>query len=195
MKRNIILLAFFFGGMIILQSFSAVYEKHIVYNTTDLKVDSAYFITDGRVGKLEINMDAAKLKNIFPEDRMKVKKSSSGDDEYAVYKIFEEDNKTLAIEIESLCADICMVSRINIFSPKYKTLAGVGVGSSFADIKKNYSMKNIVGGEGSTFMIYVKEFGDITFIVKSPDKNPKYGKSYEASEVPDSELISQIYIF
>lgn len=192
MKRNIVVLLVVICIFMVLQSFKMI-DNH--QNVAKTSIDSTFLITDGRVGKLEINMDVAKLKSIFPEDRLQVKKSSSGDDEYAVYNILEPDSKALAFEVESLCADICLVSRINIVSPKYKTVAGIGVGSSFAEIKKNYSMKSIVGGEDDFFMIYVKDFGDIAFLVKSAGKKPKSGKPYEASEILDSDVISRIYIF
>lgn len=192
MKRNIIVPLVVISIFMVLQSFKMIDNQQNVANTS---IDSTYLITDGRVGRLEINMDASKLKNIFSEERLQVKKSSSGDDEYAKYNILEPDGKTLAFEVESLCADICLVSRINIVSPKYKTVAGIGVGSTFGEIKKNYSMKSIVGGEDDFFMIYVKDFGDIAFLVKSAGKKPKSGKPYEASEILDSDVISRIYVF
>lgn len=192
MKRNLILSVLVFSVLLFLQSFNLIHNERIDALSG---TDSAYLITDGKVGRLEINMDVSRLKNIFPEERMKVKNTSSDGDEYATYKIFEEDNKTLALELESLCADICLVSRINVVSPKYKTLAGIGVGSAFADIKKNYTMKNIVGGEDNNFMIYVKEFADIAFLVKSADNKPKLGKPYNASDILNTDIISQIYIF
>ncbi|HNW70881.1 MAG TPA: hypothetical protein PKI01_10795 [Bacteroidales bacterium] len=192
MKRILIVPVVVIGVLMFLQSFKMMDGRQ---NTEIATIDSTYLITDGRVGRLEINMDAAKLKNIFSEQRLQVKKSSSGDDEYAIYNILEPDGKTLAFEVESLCADICLVSRINIVSPKYKTIAGIGVGSTFAEIKKNYSMRSIVGGEDDFFMIYVKDFGDIAFLIKSTDKKPKFGKPYEAAEIPDSDVISRILIF
>jgi len=192
MKRTVIVSVVVISIFMVLQSFKMIDNKQ---NAAISSIDSTFLITDGRVGKLEINMDAAKLKNIFPAERLQVKKSSAGDDEYSIYNILEPDNKTLAFEVESLCADICLVSRINIVSPKYKTIAGIGVGSTFAEIKKNYSMKSIIGGEDDYFMIYVKDFGDIAFLVKSADKKPKSGKPYEASEILDSDVISRIYIF
>jgi hypothetical protein len=192
MKRNVVLSLLVISIFMVLQSFKTIDNKQ---NTTNSAIDSTFLITDGRVGRLEINMDASKLKNIFPEERIQVKKSSAGDDEYAVYNILEPGNNTLAFEVESLCADICLVSRINIVSPKYKTVAGIGVGSTFAEVKKNYSMKSIVGGDDDYFMIYVKDFSDIAFLIKSADKKPKSGKPYEASEILDSDVISRIYIF
>ncbi len=191
MKRTISILTVVTFLCLILQSFAWIYPEKIKNHTN---IDSTYLISDGKVGKLEINMDAAKLSSIFPAEKMKVKKSSSGDDEYATYKIYG-DNKKMAIEIESLCADICMVSRISVFSSQYKTLSGVGVGSSFAEVKKNYSMKYIIGGEGNNIMIYVKEFRDVAFLVRASDKTVQYGKPYDASEILDSDIISQIYIF
>lgn len=192
MKRNILVLLVVISIFMVMQSFKMIDNQQDVAKTS---IDSTYLITDGRVGKLEINMDAAKLKNIFSEERLQIKKSSSRDDEYATYNILEPDGKTLAFEVESLCADICLISRINIVSQKYKTVAGIGVGSTFGEIKKNYSMKSIVGGEDDFFMIYVKDFGDIAFLIKSAGKKPKSGKPYEASEILDSDVISRIYIF
>jgi len=192
MKRSIIVPLVVISIFMVLQSFKMIDNQQ---NVTKTSIDSTCLITDGRVGKLEINMDASKLKNIFPGERLQVKKSSSGDDEYTLYNILEPDSKALAFEVESLCADICLVSRINIVSSKYKTVAGIGVGSSFAEIKKNYSMKSIVGGEDDNFMIYVKDFGDIAFLVKSAGKKPKSGKPYEASEILDTDIVSQVYIF
>ena len=191
MKRTFITLTLVTFFCLILQSFVRILPETLV---NQANIDSTYLISDGKVGKLEINMDAAKLCSIFPAEKMKVKKSSSGDDEYATYKIYG-DNKKLAIEIESLCADICMVSRISVFSPQYKTLSGVGVGSSFAEVKKNFSMKYIIGGEGNNIMIYVKEFRDVAFLVRATDKTVQYGKPYDTSEILDTDFISQIYIF
>jgi len=155
MQRNFIVFVVLFSSILLFSSYKIVPVK----TASPDKSDSTFLITDGKVGKVEINMDVNKLKNIFPEDKLKIKKVDSDGDEYALYKILEPDNKTLAMEIESLCADICLVSRINIVSSKYKTLEGIGVGSPFAEIKKNYTMKNIVGGEDNNFMVYVKVQG------------------------------------
>ncbi|HOH85028.1 MAG TPA: hypothetical protein PLI16_10490 [Bacteroidales bacterium] len=191
MQRNFMVSIVLLGCIILFSSYRIIPVKTVSPD----KSDSTFLITDGKVGKVEINMDVNKLKNIFPESQMKEKKVDSEGDEYALYMILEPDNKTLAMEIESLCADICLVSRINILLPKYKTMEGVGVGSPFAEIKKNYTMKNIVGGEDNSFMVYVKEYRDIAFIVKSAEKKPKFGKPYEASEILGTDVVKQIFIF
>ncbi|MCK9612108.1 MAG: hypothetical protein PHR81_11190 [Bacteroidales bacterium] len=155
-------------------------------------VDAAYLISDGRVGNVEINMDAGMLKKYFTENQVEEKKVNGKN--YSIIKVNDDNKKTL-MEMETLCADICMISRILVYSSLYKTAEGVCVGKSFSDIKKSYSMKGIYGDDNNTYLVYVKEFKDAAFVLKGTDASVKTGKPYESFEIKDTEPISSIIIF
>jgi hypothetical protein len=159
------------------------------------KVANDFLIQEGKVGKVEINMPVDKLNSIYSKDQLEIVTLKEEGTEYMVYKVFTDDKKKASFEIETLCVDICMVSRITIFSEKFKTAKDISVGSTIGDLKKNYTITSVIGSESGAIIIYVEEFSQVGFVVKIPNVTSFPGQKLEKTVVPETTIIESIYMF
>lgn len=182
--------------IISLTLFCFVISSEVVSSNTSFNAspgDSSLLIGDGSVGRLLINMDASKLNQIFSSELICIISPKNQIDSKR-YHIKDVPDGKPVLEVETLCADICLVSRIKILSGIYKTISGIGVGSLFSQLKINYSLKTITGGEKNTLLVYVKELKDLAFVFKSSEKI-KAGEVYGPDVLNDSDKIDHIILF
>lgn len=156
--------------------------------------DSTNIIGEGHIGKVVINMNETRLSSVFDASQIKSEKKSSEGDEYSVIHVTLPGEAKPALEIETMCMDICEVSRVTVFSPAYKTLKGIGVNSPVSDLKKNYTLATVVGGENG-IMIYIDEIPQTAFIVAVPGLKVTPGKPIKAEAIPDDTKILRVYMY
>jgi len=156
--------------------------------------DSTFVIGEGHVGKVLINMDEKKLSSLYEPSQIKADKKSAEGDEYAVINITLPGESKTGIEIETMCMDICLVSRITVYSPKYKTVKGISVGSNVSDLKKSYTISSVIGGEKG-IMIYIEEIPQTAFVVDVPKIKASAGKTINIAEIPDLTKIQWVYMY
>ncbi|MEI6765777.1 MAG: hypothetical protein WCM76_09060 [Bacteroidota bacterium] len=160
----------------------------------EIKIDSVYLICEGHVGKIEINMDVANLEKLFRKENIEEKNVSNEGIDSKMYYI-TVDGKPDALIIEPICTDICEVSRIFIHSTKYKTKDGIGVGSTFGELKKVYTIQSLTGNEDGGIFVYAEQLSQIAFEVKPADLKTHPGKVHTVLEVPDNTPVSMIYMY
>jgi hypothetical protein len=156
--------------------------------------DSTWVIGVGHIGKITINMNEQKLNKIFSSEQIKKENTSDNGDSYALISISLKGDTKTAFELETMCIDICIVSRVSLYSDKYKTVKGVGIGSTVADLKKNYNLLTVKGSEKG-FMIFVDELPQTAFVVKVPGLRAVDEKSYKITEIPDATKIESVYMY
>jgi hypothetical protein len=159
------------------------------------KVTGEFLIQEGKVGKVEINMPVDKLNNIYTKDQIEIVSVKEEGTEYSLYKIYTDDKKKAAFEIETLCVDICMVSRITLYSAKFRTAKDIGVGSTVAELKKHYNITSVIGSESGGIIIYVEEFSQVGFVVSVPNVTSFPGQKLEKTVVPETTIVESIYMF
>lgn len=91
------------------------------------------------------------------------------------------DNKRTgsSLVLEIVCDKVW---RINVHDPLYKTKEGIGVGSTFGDLKKKYAVTSIEVGEGNVFA-YVETL-DMSFCLNYTKEVPEnIGMEHIGNEV------------
>jgi hypothetical protein len=156
--------------------------------------DSTWVIGIGHIGKVVINMNEQKLSAIFPAGQIKKDKRSEEGNEYSVISITPAEVANAALELETMCMDICLISRINVYSEKYKTVRGVGVGSQVSELKKKYTISSVTGGEKG-IMIFTEELPQTAFMVNVPGLKPVTEKTYKITDIPDTREIEWVYMY
>ena len=159
-----------------------------------VKTSAEFLIQEGKVGKVEINMPVEKLNNIYSKDKIEVVNYKEDGNDYSLYKVYGDDKKKSEFEIETLCVDICMVSRIMIFSSKYRTAKDIGIGSTYADLKSKYTVTSITGGEKG-LIIYVDELSQVGFIVNVVGVTASPGQKLSKTVVPETTAIETIEMY
>ena len=125
---------------------------------------------------VKIGMPINEFLEIKKDNRIVKKEiiSLEGDD-YDIYNIYR--NNEILYAVEPQCEEECTVWRIWVYSKEFKTKEGVGIGNKLGDLKKKYTLKDVITGEGSV-AILVEEI-NLSFILDS-------------LEIPDSWWTNQI---
>lgn len=72
--------------------------------------------------------------------------------------LYDSKKRSQSLVIEIVCEKVW---RINVYDQEYKTKMGVGVGSTFGELKKRHKVNSIELGEGNVFA-YVEDL-DMSF--------------------------------
>jgi hypothetical protein len=120
-----------------------------------------------KVGELAINMTANEVYNLVgKENTTLVDLYLEG--MYSPALALSDNKRTSASLLIELVCD--KVWRINVNDPIYKTKEGIGVGSTFGDLKKKYTVNSIEVGEGNVFA-YVEAL-DMSFCLNYTKEVP-----------------------
>jgi hypothetical protein len=156
--------------------------------------DSTWVIGIGHIGKVVTNMNEQNLKSIFSADQIKKETNRGGENESSKIIITLKNDTKTSMELETMCIDICIISRIYLYSDKYQTVKGIGIGSTFSEIRKNYTITDVKGGEKG-FMIFVDELPQTAFIVNVPKLKAVEDKTYKDSDIPDDSKVVSVYMY
>jgi len=156
--------------------------------------DSTWIIGEGHIGKISINMVEQKLSSLFTAEQIKKEEKTDNDDIYSIINISLKGESKTALELETMCMDVCLISRISLYSDKYKTVKGIGIGSTMGDIKKNYSISAIRGGEKG-IMVYVDDLPQTEFIMNVPKVRAIVDKVYKTMDIPDDSKIEMVSMY
>jgi hypothetical protein len=155
--------------------------------------DSTWIVGEGHVGKIQINMDERKLNTLFKESQIKAVKKGSDEDTYSEISITLTGETKPGIMMQTMCIGDCIIAKIRLTSPLYKTIKGIGVGSSIADLKKVYSIGRVSQGDEG-LMVYIDEIPQLAFVVDAP--GVKAGPNgLNGAQLPDDAKIKMIYMY
>jgi hypothetical protein len=124
-------------------------------------------ISAHKVGELTINMTANEVYGLVGKENTTLADLYL-EGMYSPAIVLSDNKRTSASLVIELVCD--KVWRININDPIYKTKEGIGVGSTFGDLKKNYTVTSIEAGEGSVFA-YVESL-DMSFCLNYTKELP-----------------------
>ena len=85
--------------------------------------------------------------------------SLEGDD-YPIFNVYENSELIYAVEPEETEKKVW---RIWLYSKKFKTDLGIGIGNTLGDLKEKYTVSEVITGEGNVSVI-VKEI-DVSFLL------------------------------
>jgi len=110
--------------------------------------------------------------------------------DYDIYDVYENGQKKFAVEPDINKPDILW--RIRIYGTDLKTENGIGVGSTFADIKTKYQIKNIGTDEGLN--ITVKDVS-VVFLMDNSKLPIDWWNNMDNDKIPENLPIAQIIIW
>ncbi len=158
--------------------------------------DNTYLITENSIGKLERTSLVRDLNVIFVNDSV-VKDTTSVNlsSNAKKIKIFEDDGRLL-LTITPSTDSIPTIENVRIEDGRFKTEKGVGLASTFKDIKDNYTINKVVNSMNNV-VIFLKD-SNIYFTIDR-DQLPeslRYGntRNIEPVQIPDDAKIKYMMI-
>ncbi|MCG2462469.1 hypothetical protein K8352_17035 [Flavobacteriaceae bacterium F89] len=176
---------------------SIVYLAIITFLMVQCKNDDTQFsITKDSIGKLSRNTLVSELQMVFAQDSIvsdaDTLKIGNGSKKIKIYEKGGAHLLTLTPDAES----IQKIKNIRVFDPRYKTARGVGLTSTFKDIKDNYPIRKIVTSINNV-VIFLKD-SDLYFTIDKQElpSSLRYGAStnIEAVQIPDDAKIKYLMI-
>ena len=158
--------------------------------------DTTFLITKDSIGKLSRTSLVADLQNIYLQDSIvgdtNTPKLGSNSKKIKIYEKGGIHLLTLTPSSDS----IPKIENIRVYDQRFVTEKGVGFGSTFKDIKDNYTIRKIITSRNNV-VILIKE-NDMYFTIDKKEMPPslRYGSTpdIEAVQIPDVAKIKYLMI-
>jgi hypothetical protein len=157
-----------------------------------------FVIENASIGPIAVGATYDMLVNIFGDELVQSATREAEGEEYEIWEIlhpsgavaFELDLKTTEGPEENETS----VGRITTYDGTYKTTEGIGVGSSYAQIKAAHPAFTVIGGIPGV-MIYPAEHSSVAYILNVPDY--EFGSEMEptSANIPDRALVTSVYTY
>lgn len=160
------------------------------------EIDKTYLITSNSIGKLEKGSLARDLEIIFDQDSI-VKDTVKLLQGFGATKIkvFEKSGNHL-LTLTPSSDSIPTIENINIRDARFTTENGIGINSTFKDIKEKYTIKKIQTSLNNV-VVFVKN-SDVYFTIdkKELPSSLQYASSVnvEAVQIPDAARIKYMMV-
>ncbi|RFN58601.1 hypothetical protein [Marixanthomonas ophiurae] len=148
-----------------------------------------FVIGEGSIGNLDKTIQMKQVDSIFAEDSIvklnPIKNALGTQGEVEIYD--KEGNKLLLLSPEDENDPNATVTNVQVFDTRYKTEKGLTSGSTFKDVKANYTISNIESTINSV-VVFLKDSEIYLTIEKSElPENLRYNPNakIEASQIPD----------
>lgn len=158
--------------------------------------DTTFLITADAVGKISRTANFKQLDSIYALDSI-VKDTTEiqlGANTKKI-RVYEKGGKHL-LTLTPTTDSISRVENIRILDPRFVTEKGVGLKSTFKDIKDNYEIKKIVTSMNNV-VIFLKG-SDLYFTIDKKELPPslRYASStnVEAVQIPDAAKIKYVMV-
>lgn len=160
------------------------------------EIDTTYLITKNNIGKLEKGSLERDLEVIYDQDSI-VKDTVRLLQGFGATKIkvFEKGGNHL-LTLTPSSDSIPTIENIDIRDPRFKTENGIGIQSTFKEIKEKYTIKKIQTSINNV-VVFVKN-SDVYFTIdkKELPSSLRYASSVniEAVQIPDAAKIKYMMI-
>ena len=160
------------------------------------EIDTSFLITKDSVGKLKRSDLIKDIERIYAGDSIirDTALINLGNSSKKI-KIYEKGGKHL-LTITPTSDSIPKIENLRIFDPRFVSDKGVGLTSTFKDIKENYAIKKIVTS-GNNVVLFIKD-SDMYFTISKEElpASLRYAAStnIEAVQIPDKARIKYLMV-
>ncbi len=168
----------------------------IVLTGCQRESDPYFVISSDRVGLLDMNTAAHELEDLYQADSVvrDTLELSLGIGNGKM-RIYEKGGKHL-LTVTPGNDSLQLVKHVLIADPRFKTEKGIGLSSTFGDIKKEYPIQKVVTSLNNV-VVFIKE-SDIYFTIdkKELPAHLRYTKTrpIEMVEIPDQAKIKYLMV-
>jgi len=160
------------------------------------EVDTTFLITNNSIGKLDKISLARDIDIIYAQDSV-VKDSTiiNLSNNTKKVRIFEKGGKHL-LTLTPSADSIPTIENVKIEDPRFTTDKGVGLNSTFKDIKDNYAIRKIITSMNNVVILLKDSDMYFTIDKKELPSSLQYGSSrnIEAVQIPDASKIKYLMI-
>ncbi|MEM7380471.1 MAG: hypothetical protein AAF361_04650 [Bacteroidota bacterium] len=168
----------------------------LIFISCQKEVDTSFLIGKEHVGKLKKNTPLKELETVFALDSI-VRDTMSGklgspEGKVMIYEKGGAHLLTLTPSTDSLP----VIENIRIFDPRFRTEEGIGIQSSFKQIKDTYPLRKVVTSMNNV-VIFLKN-SDMYFTISKEElpSSLRYAAStnIEAVQIPDKAKVKYLMV-
>ncbi len=150
-------------------------------------------LQSGQAGRVKIGMSIDELKKVYGETKLRSIEHSIEGNTTAAYEVLGERHRP-DLRVEQECAGTaCKVSRITVLNPAFKSQSGVGIGSTFRDVKENFKITSVAPGEIG--FVAISEDAKISFVLDMRGIPSQRWAKLKVNDVPNSTLVSGVMLY
>jgi hypothetical protein len=146
-------------------------------------INEDFLISNDRVGKIERSDNFGELEAIFEKDSLVidslVTKVGGRPDRARVY---EKGGKHL-LTITTASDSMQQIENIRVLDPRYTTTGGIGLGSTFKDVREHYRVRKVVTSLNNVVVFLKGQDFYITLSREELPANLRYNRGIQVEEV------------
>jgi hypothetical protein len=151
-------------------------------------------LAPGQAGLVRVNMTVAELKAAVPTGILVEKEINREGQLYTVYEVLNDSfSQETGLVAEPRCELECRIYRIEVRDRKYQTAEGVGIGSTYGEIRRAYTISYATAEEGN--VVAVAEEQGMSFLLDQGGLDRQQLPRLTEADIPDSTVVTRILIF
>ncbi|MFC6997592.1 membrane lipoprotein lipid attachment site-containing protein [Rufibacter roseus] len=152
-----------------------------------------YTLQQKQAGAVKIGMTIKELRKQYGENKLREIEHMQEGMTTIAYEVLGERKRT-DLRVEQECTgDACHVWRITVLNPAYKTAEGIGIGSTFGELKNNINITQVTPGEEHFVAIAGK--AGMSFFLDLGDIPAERWSKLKIKDVPNSATVTGVLIY
>jgi hypothetical protein len=150
-------------------------------------------IQKGQAGAVKIGMSIDELQKQYGYNKLKEVELQQEGTTVKAFEVLGERNRT-DLRVEQQCkGTACKVWRITVLNPAFKTQNGIGVGSTFKDLKSAMNIKSVAQGEGN--FVAISEENKMSFVLDVSGLPAGEVSKLKVNTVPGDTKVTSVMLF
>ncbi|GAA4304674.1 hypothetical protein [Nibribacter koreensis] len=150
-------------------------------------------IQKGQAGAVKIGMPIEELQKQYGYNKLKEVELQQEGTAVKAYEVLGERNRT-DLRVEQQCkGTACKVWRITVLNPAFKTQSGIGIGSTYKDLKTNMNIKSVAQGEGN--FVAISEDNKMSFVLDVSSMPAGNVSKLKVNTVPGDTKVTSVMLF
>ena len=156
-----------------------------------------YLLSPGRVGSLRLNMRESELLKVVPAKQMRASTRTLEGIRYPVYELPDHRNPQappLLLEMVGDSVEGYRLWRVRVTDPKYRTAAGIGVGSPYGAARQLYPVSTVERTDAG--LVAVSDQVGMSWLLdeKSLPKASRT-RAFTPGDIPPATRITEVLLF
>jgi hypothetical protein len=153
-----------------------------------------FVLLPGQAGLVQVGMRVEDLKAAVPAGMLVEKEIRREGISMTLFEVLNDSySQETGLVAEPLCEPECRIYRIEVRDRKYQTPEGVGIGSTYGEVRRAYTISYATAEEGN--VVAVAEEQRMSFLLDPGELDRQQLPRLIKADIPDSSLVTRILIF
>ncbi|CAN5876489.1 hypothetical protein BH24BAC1_BH24BAC1_33470 [soil metagenome] len=153
-----------------------------------------FTLAPNQAGSVRIGMTVEELKAALPVEMLVEKEVNREGQLYTVYEVLNDTySQETGLVAEPRCDPDCRIYRIEVRDRKYQTEGGLGIGSTYGELRQAHSITFAGAEEGN--LVAVSPEAGLSFLLDQSAFSGEELRNMKKGNIPDSTQVTGILLF